>query len=113
MGVYLLASMFDHSCVPNCTVVFQGRELSVMATEEIPMGDIPRVAFISYVNTMDDTKTRQLQQRAIWYFSCACSMCQNTRKDQEKHAVKCMKCEPGGEGSSEMPYDDLCEWCVG
>ena len=82
----------------------------------------------------------------------------HSRKDQEKHAVKCMKCEegrpidtvrwklygpctnccyrkekedkeevaryrelyqliteyePGGEGSSEMPYDDLCEWCVG
>ena len=78
-GVYLLASIFDHSCRPNCTVVFKGRELVVMATEDIPAGDIPSVAFISYLNTMDDTKTRQLQQKAIWYFSCCCSLCQDTR----------------------------------
>ena len=43
-GVYLLASIFDHSCCPNCTVVFQGREITVMATEEIPEGNISDVA---------------------------------------------------------------------
>jgi len=157
-GIYLLASIFDHSCTPNCTVVFKGRELVVMATEDIPAGDITSVAFISYLNTMDDIKTRQLQQKAIWYFSCHCSLCQDTRMDQEKHSIKCGKCEkgrpvdtikwklygpctnccyrkekedkeqvtrykklytiitdyePGGEGSSEMSYDDLCEWCAG
>ena len=78
-GVYLLASVFDHSCTPNCTVVFQGRSIIVMATEEIPEGDIPDVAFISYINTIDDTATRQLQQRAIWYFQCLCSLCANLR----------------------------------
>lgn len=75
----MLASVFDHSCTPNCTVVFQGRSIIVMATEEIPEGDIPDVAFISYINTIDDTATRQLQQRAIWYFQCLCSLCANLR----------------------------------
>ena len=60
-------------------VVFQGRSIIVMATEEIPEGDIPDVAFISYINTIDDTATRQLQQRAIWYFQCLCSLCANLR----------------------------------
>ena len=78
-GLYLLASIFDHSCAPNCTIVFKGRELVVMASEDIPAGDILSVAFISYVNSMDDTETRQLQQRAIWNFTCSCTMCQNTR----------------------------------
>ena len=50
-----------------------------MATEEIPQGEIPEVAFISYINTIDDTNTRQLQQRAIWYFKCFCSLCANKR----------------------------------
>ena len=78
-GVYLLASVFDHSCTPNCTVVFLGREIVVMATAEIPAGDIAEVAFISYINTIDDTATRRLQQRAIWYFQCQCSLCANLR----------------------------------
>ena len=129
-----------------------------MATEEVPEGDLPNVAFISYVNSMDDTATRQLQQKAIWYFSCFCRLCKDNLLDREKHAIKCKKCEkgrpidtnrwkvfgpctnccyrqdkeekkqverckeiyelltdyePGGEGSSEMSYEDLCEWCLG
>ena len=94
-GVYLLASIFDHSCCPNCTVVFQGREITVMATEEIPEGDISDVAFISYINTLDDTATRQVQQRAIWYFSCSCSLCANPRIDAEKHSLRCLGCDKG------------------
>jgi len=161
-GVYLLASVFDHSCTPNCTVVFQGRKIIAMATEEIPEGDIPDVAFISYINTIDDTNTRRLQQRAIWYFQCQCSLCANQRIDQEKHSLRCGGCDKGrpvdimnwnlygdkctyckygakekekeedkikltryrelykiltdgddGSGHSQMPYEELCEWCVG
>ena len=133
-----------------------------MATEEIPEGEISDVAFISYINTIDDTATRQLQQRAIWYFSCGCSLCANVRIDQEKHSLRCRGCDKGrpvdilnwnlhgcctycGYGKTErqrtedrrqlgryrelyrllteqvgseqlpaeMPYDELCEWCVG
>ena len=62
-GVYLVASLLNHSCVPNCTVVFQGRQLAVVATKAIPAGDIPSVAFITYVNSLDDTMTRQDQLR--------------------------------------------------
>ena len=79
IGLYLLGSIFDHSCIPNCTVVFKGRELVIMATQDIPPGKIPSVAFISYVNTMDDTNTRQRQQQANWFFKCQCQLCQDTR----------------------------------
>ena len=79
IGLYLLGSIFDHSCVPNCTVVFNGRELVIMATQDIDHGEIPNVAFISYVNTMDDTKTRQKQQQVNWFFTCHCSLCRDTR----------------------------------
>jgi len=166
-GVYLLASVFDHSCTPNCTMVFQGRTIIAMATEDIPLGDIPDVAFISYINTIDDTHTRMMQQRAIWYFQCQCSLCANMRIDQEKHSLRCGGCDKGrpvditnwnlqetsctyckygakakereadkiklnryrelykiltdpatvdgdaDDGLSRMPYDELCEWCVG
>ena len=79
IGLYLLGSIFDHSCVPNSTVVFKGRELVIMATQDIPVGEIPNVAFISYVNTMDDTNTRQRQQQANWFFKCQCHLCMDMR----------------------------------
>lgn len=91
-GIYLLASIFDHSCVPNCTVVFQGRELRVVATQDLPEGEVARVAFISYVNSMDNTRTRSTQHRVIWYFSCHCSLCQETELDLLKHSMQCAKC---------------------
>ncbi len=37
---------------------YRGKELHVVATEEIPEGRIDEVAKISYVNSMDDTSTR-------------------------------------------------------
>ena len=74
-GVYLVASLLNHSCAPNCSVFFQGRQLTVVATKNIPPGDIPSVAFITYVNSLDDTVTRQEQLKATWHFSCGCTLC--------------------------------------
>ena len=74
-GVYLKASLLNHSCAPNCTVVFTGRQLSVLATKEIPAGDIHSVAFITYVNSLEDTVTRQQQLMATWHFTCECTLC--------------------------------------
>ena len=76
IGLYLLASKFDHSCAPNCTVVFLGRELRVMAEKVIRQGESPR---ISYVNTMMDTVTRQTQLQQNWFFQCQCSLCSDPR----------------------------------
>ncbi|XP_023338856.1 histone-lysine N-methyltransferase SMYD3 isoform X2 [Eurytemora carolleeae] len=91
-GVYLLPSLLDHSCIPNCTVVFRGKELHVVATEEIPEGRIDEVAKISYVNSMDDTSTRQAQQLGIWYFKCDCTLCLDKSLDGSKHGVVCDNC---------------------
>ena len=74
-GVYLVASLMNHSCMPNCTVVFKGRTLELIATKEIPFGHIPDVGFITYVNSMDDTATRREQLEATWHFKCDCCLC--------------------------------------
>jgi len=65
----------------------------VMATEKLPEGEITSTASISYMNTMDDTKTRQTQQKTIWFFSCICSLCQNTKLDMQKNSIKCSQCK--------------------
>jgi len=70
--------------------------MTVMALEDIPAADdITSVAFISYINTLDNTKTRQMQQKAVWFFSCSCSLCLDTRIDRQKHSIKCMQCGEG------------------
>ena len=72
----MLASQLDHSCAPNATVVFQGRELRVMVEKE--MGGAGE-ARISYVNTMLDTRTRQEQLSQHWFFTCQCSLCSDPK----------------------------------
>ena len=76
IGLFLLASKFDHSCSPNCTVVFNGRTISVMAEQELKARDQPT---ISYVNTMLDTNTRQTALLQNWFFKCQCNVCLDTK----------------------------------
>lgn len=38
IGLYCAAAMFNHSCVPNALVKFNGREMSVVATRHIEKG---------------------------------------------------------------------------
>ena len=79
LGVYLLGAMLDHSCVPNCSLWFSGREVAVIATKEIPVGNLTKNAFISYINIMEDTKTRQEQLQKNWFFTCKCALCRDTK----------------------------------
>ena len=41
IGLYCVAAMFNHSCVPNALVKFTGREMSVVATRNIEKGRLP------------------------------------------------------------------------
>ena len=74
-----MGSVFDHSCIPNCTVGFLGKDLVVTATKDIPDGDVAKTAFISYVNTMDNTNTRNDNLKKNWFFSCSCGLCSDLR----------------------------------
>lgn len=35
-GIYLAASIVDHSCVPNAVATFDGSQLSITLTQDIP-----------------------------------------------------------------------------
>ena len=87
----MLASIFDHSCNPTCAAIFNGRQVQVMATQRIPPGSITTMASISYISPMEDTQTRQQQQRRIWHFSCECSLCteEDNLVDCQKHSLAC------------------------
>ena len=67
--------------------------MRVVALEDVVEGEVAEVAFISYVNSMDDTFTRLRQHRGIWYFTCQCPLCLDTEKDKLKHCVQCGHCK--------------------
>ena len=56
-----------------------------------------------------------------WKLYGPCTNCCYRKEKEDKEKVDryrelyqlITEYEPGGEGSSEMSYDDLCEWCVG
>ena len=78
--------MFDHSCQPNISFWFSGRDLTVQAIKNIPVGNLTKNAFVNYVNIMEDTKTRNGILKKKWYFICKCNLCSDDRLiDAEKY----------------------------
>ncbi|XP_043237510.1 histone-lysine N-methyltransferase SMYD3-like isoform X1 [Amphibalanus amphitrite] len=73
-GIYLSASIIDHSCQPNAAATFNGRTLSIRATEPIPDFTWEKVR-ISYIDTMADTETRRRELRNGYFFDCDCVRC--------------------------------------
>ena len=89
-GLFLAASIFDHSCQPNAQTVFKGRKLIVKATENI--SEFAQVR-LSYIDVLADRDTRNGRLEAIWYFTCQCPSCSfQTDQEYTKRSLKCLKC---------------------
>ena len=91
-GLFLAASVFDHSCEPNAQTVFQGRRLIVKATDMI--ADFSSVR-LSYIDVLEDKESRNERLEAVWYFTCDCRSCLQFRSDDRqlmRRSLKCHKC---------------------
>ena len=89
-GVYLAASVFDHSCVPNATWHCIGTTLVVRAIEDITDFDDVRISYIPRL--YERTFQRQELLNSMYYFSCNCSFCQDTDSENCKSSTKCSDC---------------------
>lgn len=56
-GVYLAASVVDHSCKPNAVAIFQGTTISIRVTEKIPSLDWNKVILCHFLTTLSKTLT--------------------------------------------------------
>eukprot|EP00057_Strongylocentrotus_purpuratus_P035523 XP_799878.3 PREDICTED: histone-lysine N-methyltransferase SMYD3 [Strongylocentrotus purpuratus] len=72
VGIYLRASMLNHSCYPNCVVVFDERKLQLRTVRDVKEGD---VCTISYVDVINPAKERQTELEERYHFSCNCVKC--------------------------------------
>jgi len=86
IGLYLQASVLDHSCWPNATVVFSGKTAQVRA---IGTFDSFAEARISYTNVVGTRATRQADLSKQYYFNCQCDEClMNNPGSEERERLK-------------------------
>ncbi|XP_030853046.1 histone-lysine N-methyltransferase SMYD3-like [Strongylocentrotus purpuratus] len=71
-GIYLRASMVNHSCDPNCTWVFDGRKLQLRTVKDVTEGE---ECTISYIDNINPTKERQAELEKRYHFTCKCVRC--------------------------------------
>ncbi|XP_030853415.1 N-lysine methyltransferase SMYD2-B isoform X2 [Strongylocentrotus purpuratus] len=85
-ALYIRASMFNHSCEPNCTFVFEGSRLSVRAIKRIEIGE---ECCISYMSSLLPSPLRREKLRSIYGFTCQCPRCLDSARDNLMLCVKC------------------------
>ncbi|PKU48044.1 hypothetical protein llap_1675 [Limosa lapponica baueri] len=83
VGLYPSMSLLNHSCDPNCVIVFEGYQLLLRSVREIQIGE---ELTISYIESLVPTSERQKQLMRQYCFECDCLLCQNQEKDAEKLA---------------------------
>ncbi|ALC49602.1 Bzd [Drosophila busckii] len=90
-AIYLGVSITDHSCQPNAVATFEGNELHVHATEDMPSLDWSKI-FISYIDLLNTPEQRREDLKAHYYFLCVCSKCIDPQEQLDMNAAVCQGC---------------------
>ncbi|VDL61629.1 unnamed protein product [Hymenolepis diminuta] len=86
VALYKKSARFDHSCCPNAIVTFIGKEIKVIASEDI--SDSSKVR-ISYLNLLRPTSIRQKELQKRYFFICDCLRCSNKEEDFRVRVPSC------------------------
>lgn len=80
-GLYLDATIYNHSCRPTCHTIFNGIELTIRTICERSTDELT----INYIDLLDDYQTRQNSLRENYYFTCQCIRC--SENDLNERAI--------------------------
>ena len=92
-GLYLGASILDHSCAPNAHWHFRGKEVIIRTTEYVSDFSDLRISYLK--NLTETTQQRQEKLLQNYHFLCDCSTCKDEIKDQTKSSLLCPNCKLG------------------
>jgi SET and MYND domain-containing protein len=70
-GLYLDATIYNHSCIPTCHTVFNGIYLSIRTINE----ELTDEWTINYIDLLESYQIRQEFLRENYYFNCQCKRC--------------------------------------
>uniref|UniRef100_A0A182Y0G1 MYND-type domain-containing protein n=1 Tax=Anopheles stephensi TaxID=30069 RepID=A0A182Y0G1_ANOST len=111
-GMYIGASIIDHSCRPNVVVSFDGETLKMRLLEDYPEQELDfGKLFISYIDLIDTTDVRREQLSERYYFDCDCDRCRDEQEQRRMNAAACpnRNCqEPVDMNDSELEHCPLC-----
>lgn len=108
-GIYLAASILDHSCKPNAVATFEGPQLSIRLMEDIPELNWENIR-ISYVDQMDLPETRRAELKRAYYFDCDCEACVDPTMTARMQAMACPNDKKDCDGLV-LPEDEKCKEC--
>ncbi|XP_074078949.1 histone-lysine N-methyltransferase SMYD3 isoform X2 [Macrotis lagotis] len=80
VGLYPSMSLLNHSCDPNCVIVFEGPNLFLRAVRNIQLGE---ELTICYLDVLMPTVERQKQLKEQYCFDCDCPLCQTQARDAD------------------------------
>ncbi|XP_075719021.1 histone-lysine N-methyltransferase SMYD3 [Rhinoderma darwinii] len=80
VGLYPSMSLLNHSCDPNCVIVFEETRLHLRTVKEIPQG---KELTISYIDVKTPSHMRQMQCERQYCFTCDCHRCMSKDKDED------------------------------
>ncbi|ELK10625.1 SET and MYND domain-containing protein 3 [Pteropus alecto] len=80
VGLYPSMSLLNHSCDPNCSIVFNGPHLLLRAVRDIEAGEELTICYLDMLMTSEE---RRKQLRDQYCFECDCSRCQTQDKDAD------------------------------
>lgn len=77
-GLYIATSVFDHSCIPNASQIFDGLKMQVRAIKSFDTEiEDPVISYIDLVSI-----DREQDLRARYFFTCQCPRCLNMNDRQ-------------------------------
>jgi hypothetical protein len=97
-GAFAFASLLNHACRPNCTVMYDKARLQVRSLSHIQPGE---TLTICYVDAMTDRAARRQQLRSKYYFDCDCQQCQQPRMEPSSSAQAA-----GADRKKQQPLDN-------
>ncbi|KAL4714622.1 hypothetical protein ACJJTC_019685 [Scirpophaga incertulas] len=105
-GVYLAASILDHSCSPNAVATFDGKTINIRATKDMTYLDWSQIR-ISYIDLMKTAYERQTELLDNYYFLCQCDRCLDDAQNKMMHAAECLNTDCDNPVS--IPWKENCQ----
>ncbi|KAJ1558864.1 hypothetical protein HK405_012837 [Cladochytrium tenue] len=105
VGVCVLPTfaMMNHSCSPNCAIVFDGTSAILRALVDIEEGEQARAMLShsgaasmltqSYIEIADDVDKRRRELSSRYFFDCDCALC--IAQSERRSMGRCVACNSG------------------
>jgi len=88
-GLFPLASIFNHSCLPNCTYTNEGAHLTIRLLRPVSEGEELCINYTELYSARDE---RRAELKASKFFECRCRRCTQTPATAEE--VRLIGAEP-------------------